>query len=318
MKGIDIYSETIITDWSKIKNDGVEIVYIKATEGKTYVNPRIDNQYNEAKNLGMKIGFYHFAGKNNVMEEYSHFISTISRYVQDLKPVLDYEVGIPDMNFVAQFMKQDLSLLLYTSHNVADICGLPKSKIWIAEPSSSPTSTGEYAGIQYAWTGRINGIEGNADLDLFSDLVLATNTSTAVKSECTESVQRGDPNVRIIQLQLNTLLEKGLAVDSINGPETIAAIKEFQGIMGLIQDGIWGPNTAGAVGEIYSRPVDSVLAKHYEYATRYIQYRVGAMVDGIFGNGTKIKVQNWQASRGLNSDGIVGNETWAKLFETKS
>lgn len=318
MKGIDIYSETIITDWNKIKNDGVEVVYIKATEGKTYVNPRIDNQYNEAKNLGVKIGFYHFAGKNNVMEEYSHFISTISRYVQDLKPVLDYEVSISDMNFVAQFMKQDLNLLLYASHNVADICGLPKNRIWIAEPSTSPTSTGEYAGVQYSWTGRINGLQGNADVDLFSDLILAGNTGAVAKIEFTGPVQSGDPTIRIIQLQLNTLLENGLAVDSINGPKTIASIKEFQGIMGLTQDGIWGPKTAGAVEEIYSKPIDSVPSKHYGYATRYIQYRVGAMVDGIFGNGTKVKVQNWQASHGLISDGIIGNGTWAKLFETKS
>lgn len=43
MKGIDIYSDTIITDWNAVKGDGVQAVYIKATEGITYVNHLMDS-----------------------------------------------------------------------------------------------------------------------------------------------------------------------------------------------------------------------------------------------------------------------------------
>lgn len=85
--------------------------------------------------------------------------------------------------------------------------------------------------------------------------------------------------------------------------------------MGLAQDGIWGPKTAGAVGEIYSRPVDGVPKPHYEYATRYIQHRCGITPDGTFGNHTKVAVQNWQSRYGLTPDGVVGPKTWAKLLD---
>lgn len=104
MKGIDIYSNTIITDWKALKEDGVEAVYIKATEGVTYVNSLMDSQYKNAKALGLKVGFYHFARANAPAEEYKHFMDAIAKYQQDLKPVLDYEVANPDMNFITAFI----------------------------------------------------------------------------------------------------------------------------------------------------------------------------------------------------------------------
>lgn len=315
MKGIDIYSGTIITDWSAVKDSGVEAVYIKATEGLTYINPLMDSQYKNAKNQGLKIGFYHFAAKNNPVGEYRHFIDTIGKYEQDLKPVLDYEVSNPDMSFLSQFMAQNSDLLLYAAHNVADKSGLPKNKIWIAEPNTRPTDTNGYAGIQYSWTGKINGIQGNVDMDIFSIDMLFNigNTDSVINSK--QLQETVDPTVKIIQSQLNTLLKKGLAVDGIKAPLTTTAIKEFQRIMGLSQDGIWGPKTVAAVEEIYSRPVDGVPYPHYEYATRYIQMRVGAKVDGIFSNETKVQVQNWQAKHGLRADGIVGLITWSKFLD---
>nr|WP_041711346.1 GH25 family lysozyme [Clostridium pasteurianum] len=314
MRGIDIYSGTIITDWSAIKGTGVEAVYIKATEGLTYVNPLMDSQYKNAKNQGLKVGFYHFAAKNNPVGEYRHFIDTIGNYEQDLKPVLDYEVSNPDISFLSQFMDQNPNLLLYSAHSVADKSRLPKNKIWIAEPNTAPTYTNGYAGIQYTWTGRVTGIQRNVDMNIFSIDMLLNISNLDSKTTPEQSQKTEDPTVRIIQLQLNTLLKKGLAVDGIKGPLTTAAIKEFQRIMGLSQDGIWGPKTA-AVEEIYSKPEDGVSYPHYEYATRYIQMRVGAKVDGIFGNETKVQVQNWQVKHGLRADGIVGSVTWSRFLD---
>jgi len=316
MKGIDIYSGTNITDWNAVKNDGVEVVYIKLTDGLTYNNPKALEQYRAAKSLGLKVGAYHFAEKNNVIGEYNHFVTEMAKYQWDLKPALDYETANPDFNFINQFMAKDPNLLLYGSHSIVDKTGLPKNRIWIAEPTDIPNSNysvpqnaGEYAGIQYRWHGKVKGLQGDADIDIFSDgMFLPVATQQEVK-------QSGDPYVRIIQLELNTLLKKGLVVDSINGTATTAAIKEFQTAMGLVADGIWGPKTVAAVNEILSRPTDGVPYKHYEYASRYIQYRVGGSIDGIFGNNTKINVQNWQAKRGLVADGIVGTATWKKLLD---
>ncbi len=156
----------------------------------------------------------------------------------------------------------------------------------------------------------------NYPLEEIKTAIIAGQTiGTPVVSSPISQTPHADNNVKTIQAQLNTLLKKGLTVDGISGLVTTAAIKQFQGAMGLVQDGIGGPVTAGAVGQIYARPTDGVPYPHYEYATRYIQFRVGGSIDGMFGNNTKINVQNWQAKHGLVADGVVGAGTWKKLLD---
>ena len=85
-----------------------------------------------------------------------------------------------------------------------------------------------------------------------------------------------------------------------------------QGFSKQVVDGIPGPNTlkgcpmlqAGATGKI----------------TRILQQRLTNLgfntkgVDGIFGQNTKKAVMNFQKSRKLSVDGIVGKNTWSKLL----
>ncbi len=48
---------------------------------------------------------------------------------------------------------------------------------------------------------------------------------------------------------------------------------------------------------------------------RLIQLGFTVASDGLFGPGTETAVKNFQSSRGLVADGIVGPLTWTKLFE---
>ena len=75
MKGIDIASYQQNVDFVKVKNSGIEIVYIKATEGVTYNNPLLDSQYSGAIAAGLKIGFYHFLRANDPILEAKYFLS---------------------------------------------------------------------------------------------------------------------------------------------------------------------------------------------------------------------------------------------------
>jgi len=47
---------------------------------------------------------------------------------------------------------------------------------------------------------------------------------------------------------------------------------------------------------------------------RRVQRRIGATVDGDFGNQTHKAVVAWQIQNGLEPDGVVGAATWAKMF----
>lgn len=327
MKGIDIYSGQGNVDFNAVKSSGIEIVYIKATEGVTYTDPTVRDFHSKAKAAGLKVGFYHFLRANNPVLEAQHFLDIVKDLPADCKYAIDVEIVLGQtaqqlQNNVRQFAdylkQQGKESVIYTYRSFfEDYLNILDIPLWIAEYGvSKPKTNVPYVGFQYSETGRVPGISGNVDLDEFSEGIFLGNSSSVqfVKLAAEAPKCVADDTIKIIQQQLNTLLKKGLAVDGLEGPLTTAAIKEFQGIMGLTQDGIWGPKTAGAVGEIYSRPMDGVPYRHMEYATRYIQFRVGTGVDGTFGNQTKIAVQNWQAKHGLVADGIVGPATWSKLL----
>jgi putative chitinase len=45
-----------------------------------------------------------------------------------------------------------------------------------------------------------------------------------------------------------------------------------------------------------------------------LQTKLGLTADGIFGKGTEREVKKWQIDNDVTPDGIVGNETWNKMF----
>ena len=46
-----------------------------------------------------------------------------------------------------------------------------------------------------------------------------------------------------------------------------------------------------------------------------LQAKLGLVADGSFGPATEKAVKEWQSKNGLTSDGIVGDSSWAKMFE---
>ena len=301
-KGIDIFSETNVVNWEEVKNSGIQVVYIKATEGVSYVNPIMVSQYNGAKNAGLLVGFYHFASTNSMLAQYNHFMSTINDYNQDVKPCLDYEINNADYGFINQFMAQNSNLIFYSYHYIADNCGVPTSKIWIAEPGTSPVTTKGYVGIQYSWTGKVNGITNNdVDFNLFDNSILNNGNNSIINP------------VFIIQSQLNVMTKAGLVTDGIMGPKTIGKIKQFQEIVGITIDGIWGPECANATSKIYSMPLCGIPYRQ-PIPTRLIQFRMGIAIDGIYWTQTEASVKRWQSANGLVPDGIFGPLSWGKLL----
>ena len=59
-EGIDVSRWQGNINFEQVANSGIQIVYIKATEGTTYVSPTFEKSYLNAKENGLKIGFYHY------------------------------------------------------------------------------------------------------------------------------------------------------------------------------------------------------------------------------------------------------------------
>ena len=190
-RGIDISNWQGSINFSEVKNSGIEIVYIEATEGNFYTDPYLQEFYDGASNNGLLIGFYHFFSPSvSASEQARYFTNAISGMTSDCRLVLEESggYGAAELSIIAnEFLESveansGLKVALYTyasfaNNNIAPGYGLDKYPLWIAEygsssPESNPIWGSSYAGWQYSDTGYVPGVNGNCDLDTFNSAIL--------------------------------------------------------------------------------------------------------------------------------------------------
>lgn len=64
-QGIDVSDWQGYIDYSSVKASGIDIVYIKASQGSNIKDTYFDINYENAKANGLKVGFYHFLTATN-------------------------------------------------------------------------------------------------------------------------------------------------------------------------------------------------------------------------------------------------------------
>ena len=107
--GIDVSNWQGYINYEEVKNAGIDVVYIKASQGSNIKDAYFDINYENAKSNGLKVGFYHFLTATNeeeAIEEANYFASVISGKTPDCKLVMDYEVfngnNIEEVNSIAR------------------------------------------------------------------------------------------------------------------------------------------------------------------------------------------------------------------------
>lgn len=64
-QGVDVSDWQGYIDYGQVRASGIEVVYIKASQGSTIKDPYFDINYENAKANGLKVGFYHFLTATN-------------------------------------------------------------------------------------------------------------------------------------------------------------------------------------------------------------------------------------------------------------
>ena len=125
-------------------------------------------------------------------------------------------------------------------------------------------------------------------------------------------------NVAEIQSTLNDRYGLNIAVDNIYGNETRRAlVKVLQTELNkqyhrdLAVDGIFGANTYNACINVRIGAEGNIT---YLIQAMLICHSFDIDADGIFGNATENAVREFQKRNGLSQDGIVGKNTFNKLF----
>lgn len=64
-QGVDVSDWQGYIDYGQVRASGIEVVYIKASQGSSIKDPYFDINYENAKANGLKVGFYHFLTATN-------------------------------------------------------------------------------------------------------------------------------------------------------------------------------------------------------------------------------------------------------------
>ena len=184
--GIDISDHQKHIDWPEVAKDkNIKYVYIKATEGATYVSNLYRYNLENAHKHGIKVGSYHFLRTGSrIRDQFENFKRIVKKNEQDLLPVIDVEVR---QGWTNQQLRDSVKLfadlveehygcrpLIYTSSSFYDnILGRSFNiyPLFIARYSASqPTlkSGNDWVMWQFSERGRIRGISTNVDLSCFN------------------------------------------------------------------------------------------------------------------------------------------------------
>ena len=309
MKGIDVSNHNGNINWSKVKADGVEVVYIKATEGTTYQDQWLNSHYARAKGVGLSTGFYHFLVGTSQAESQAHnFYNQIKDKKNDLLPCLDIEVSGFDVgDYAIRFLKKfkelsGMGMVIYTgAYFSRDNLPMEIKKnypLWLAHYGVEPWKSNLVAlagftilaGHQYTEKGHINGINTNVDMNVFNESIFLDKSNISINNTdssdwLAEYLKSWNWSGWVGKLQRTI----GVNVDKIVGPITLKACTLLK---------------KGCTGELVKRLQEILKAYGFNCGN----------IDGIFGDKTYNAVVAFQKSRGLAIDGVVGYNTWKALL----
>ena len=217
-QGIDVSSYQGNIDFASVKDSGIDIVYIKSSEGRSYIDPYFEINYQNAKANGLKVGFYHYVTARTTeqaREQANFFASVISGKQPDCRLAMDFEsfgnLSNNQINEISRVFLETLQsatnkeVLIYSNSYTArtilsqDLAIYP---LWVANYGVSEPGGNDkwdfWVGWQYTSTGRVSGILGNVDRDQFTDGVLLSNTSPIPTPETPSTPEQPTPSGTII------------------------------------------------------------------------------------------------------------------------
>lgn len=211
-QGIDVSGYQGNINFREVKEAGIDIVYIKSSEGSNYIDSHFERNYEQARVNGLKIGFYHYVTartEEQARRQAQFFVSVISGKVVDCKLAMDFEsfgslsrekinrIGLVFLQTVEQLSGKEVILYsnAYTANNIwrGELTNYP---LWVAQYGvNEPQNNGtwdSWAGWQYTDMGEVNGISTYVDRNRFTQEVLLDDTAIVPPVEQPEDPDQGE------------------------------------------------------------------------------------------------------------------------------
>ncbi len=181
--GIDMSHYQGSVWWETIaqnSNHKLNYVYLKATEGRTYIDKTYLNNIKSAQRYGMKVGSYHFYRPTIPQEEQlKNFLAQCRPQDQDLIPMVDVETTGGLSTYELQDSLQKFLVLMTKAYGVRPLVytytnfynrylsgAIDGYKLFIAQYNGREPELEDGRDIfawQYTGKGHINGVNGYID-----------------------------------------------------------------------------------------------------------------------------------------------------------
>ncbi len=195
-RGIDISEFQGEIDFEEVRRSGIEAVYIRVGSGE-YTDEYFAENYERAKAAGLKIGFYHYVTARSVEEgrrQARFFASLAAGREPDMRLAMDFEyfgsLSVSQINAISEAYLDELTALtrreaviysnLSNARNIFSRALAEKYPLWAAQyGADEPSANGkwrEWVGFQYTDEGRVGGIYGNVDRNIFTEGIFLSDS----------------------------------------------------------------------------------------------------------------------------------------------
>lgn len=195
-RGIDISEFQGEIDFEEVRRSGIEAVYIRVGAGE-YTDEYFVENYERAKAAGLKIGFYHYVTARSVEEgrrQARFFASLAAGREPDMRLAMDFEyfgsLSVSQINAISEAYLDELTALtrreaviysdLSNARNIFSRALAEKYPLWAAQyGADEPSANGkwrEWVGFQYTDEGRVGGIYGNVDRNIFTEGIFLSDS----------------------------------------------------------------------------------------------------------------------------------------------
>lgn len=189
VRGIDISHYQDEINWDKLRNaqlqgTPVNFIFVKATEGTNILDENFNQNFHHARRNDIMRGAYHFfSTKSSAKQQAKYFCKMVQLEEEDLPPVLDVEnIGDYSKEKLQSEVKTWMQIvekhygvppILYTSYkfktSYLSTPELDRYPCWIAHYYiDSLVYQGEWKFWQHTDAGKVDGIKGYVDVNLFN------------------------------------------------------------------------------------------------------------------------------------------------------
>lgn len=182
IRGIDVSWHNGMMNLDAARREGVEFIFIKASEGGDFRDPNFKINYWKAQHAGMKIGAYHFFRfDRDGVDQAVHFLDVVGNRQLDLPLVIDVEdegnasgVALDTIQERLTAMVEYLyvsgrQVMFYTNRKGYEkylMENFPGYPLWICSFSDHPIDA-DWRFWQYDFHGKVAGVRGDVDLNVF-------------------------------------------------------------------------------------------------------------------------------------------------------